>query len=223
MRWWYHPESESYFQETYAVMEKNTGGDAALCHEVDEKDVPERFKQEHQMSKCSVCGESQFKSLLGMNCPKGHLNAPPQPKEKPMTEQATAAPAIPIDKLVQIYIKIRDKKTEIKKAFDAEYAKLDEKLSTVATELKSRAQAEGVEGFKSESGTVYLSETMKVTGSDWGAFGQFLKTHDPLEFMEKRISSTAIKAYMKESGGELPPGVSIFKEIEARVRRAGEK
>ena len=93
------------------------------------------------MSKCSVCGETQFKSLLGMNCSKGHINAAPQPKEKPMTEQVAAPTQIPIDKLVQIYIKIRDKKTEIKKAFDAEYAKLDEKLSTVATELKSRAQA----------------------------------------------------------------------------------
>lgn len=180
--------------------------------------------------------ESYFQERLSVMGPKmksdidaAHCNevdeseVPPQfIKEKQMTEQV-AAPVLPIDKLVQIYIKIRDKKAEIKKAFDAEYAKLDEKLSMVATELKSRAQAEGVDGFKSESGTVYLSETMKVSGSDWGAFGQFLKTHDPLEFMEKRISATAIKAYMKETDGQLPPGVSIFKEVEARVRRAGEK
>jgi hypothetical protein len=199
-----------------------------------------------------------------MNCPKGHLNAPPQPKEKPMTEQVAAPipletlqavldkmrarymverehfdfkalidkqstvlkgiiPQADIDLLVGLYIARRDEKTELKKRFDAEYALLDGDLATVATELKSRAQTAGVEGFKCDAGTVYLSETMKVTGSDWGAFGQFLKTHDPLEFMEKRISSTAIKAYMKDSGGELPPGVSIFKEIEARVRRAGEK
>jgi hypothetical protein len=199
-----------------------------------------------------------------MNCSKGHLNAAPQPKEKPMTEQVAAPipleklqdilsrmrarymverehfdfkglidkqstvlkgiiPQADIDMLVNLYIARRDEKTALKKQFDAEYALMDGDLETVATELKSRALFEKVEGFKCAAGTVYLSETMKVTGSDWGAFGQFLKTHDPLEFMEKRISSTAIKAYMKESGGELPPGVSIFKEIEARVRRAGEK
>jgi hypothetical protein len=140
-----------------------------------------------------------------------------------MSEEVVAPTPITVDKMVQIYIKIRDKKAEIKKAFEAEYNKLDEKLAMIATELKARAQAEGVDGFKAESGTVYLSETMKVSGSDWNAFSEFLKTHDPLEFMEKRISATAVKTFMKDNDGQLPPGVSIFKEIEARVRRAGEK
>lgn len=130
---------------------------------------------------------------------------------------------VPIDTLVKIYVKIRDAKSAAKKVFEAQEAEFNEKMAIVATELKARAQAEGVEGFKTEFGTVYLSETMKTSCADWAAFGDFLKTHDPLEFMEKRISSTAVKEYMKQNEGQLPPGVSIFKEIEARVRRAGEK
>lgn len=130
---------------------------------------------------------------------------------------------VPIDTLVKIYVKIRDAKSAKKKSYDAEAADLDEKLAMVATELKARAQAEGVDGFKTGFGTVYLSETMKTSCADWFAFGEFLKTHDPLEFMERRVSSTAVKEFMKQNEGQLPPGVSIFKEIEARVRRAGEK
>jgi hypothetical protein len=135
-----------------------------------------------------------------------------------MTDEQVA-----IDTLVKIYVKIRDAKAEKKKAYEKEAAMLDEKMEAVATELKSRAQAEGVDGYKTAFGTVYLSETMKTSCADWSAFGEFLKTHDPLEFMEKRVSSTAVKEFMKQNDGELPPGISIFKEIEAHVRRAGEK
>jgi hypothetical protein len=130
---------------------------------------------------------------------------------------------MPVDTLVKIYIKIRDAKSAAKKEFDKAEEGFNTKLAMISTELKARAQAEHVEGFKTEFGTVYLSETMKVSCADWGAFGTFLTDHDPLEFMEKRISSTAIKDYMKANEGQLPPGVNIFKEIEARVRKAGEK
>lgn len=131
--------------------------------------------------------------------------------------------SIPIDRLVKIYVKIRDAKSAAQKEFDALKKTFDEKLASIATELKARAQAEGVEGFKTDEGTVYLSETMKTSCGDWNAFGLFLKEHDPLEFLEKRISSTAIKEFMKQNEGQLPPGVTIFKEIEAKIRRAGEK
>jgi len=130
---------------------------------------------------------------------------------------------VPIDTLVKIYVRIRDAKAAAKKEFDAKAVELEGKLLSIAAELKARAQAEGVEGFKTDFGTVFLTETMKTSCADWNAFGEFLKDHDPLEFMEKRISSTAVKEYMKQHEGMLPPGVSIFKEIEARVRRAGER
>ncbi len=136
---------------------------------------------------------------------------------------SSAGGQVPIDRLVKIYVKIRDAKAAAAKVFKAEEDKFNEKLSMIATELKARAQAEGVEGFKTDEGTVYLTETMKTSCADWAAFGMFLKDHDPLEFLEKRISSTAIKQYLKDNEGQLPPGVSIFRETEAKVRRAGEK
>lgn len=142
--------------------------------------------------------------------------------ETAVANSAGSAP-LPIDTLVKIYVKIRDAKSAAKRVFDAAEKEFNAKIDMIGTELKARAQAEGVEGFKTEFGTVYLSETMKTSCADWGAFGEFLQTHDPLEFMEKRISATAVKGYMKQNNGELPPGVSVFKEIEARVRKAGEK
>ena len=140
-----------------------------------------------------------------------------------VTDEQPVQPTVPVDTLVKIFVKIRDAKAAAKKEYEKKAAEFDEKLAMISTELKARAQAQGVEGFKTEFGTMFMSETLKVSGSDWAAFGAFLQDHDPLEFMEKRISSTAVKEYMKQNEGQLPPGVSIFKELEVRVRRAGEK
>ena len=193
-------------------------------------------KQETAMSQCSICSEIQFMSPTGITCKNGHDNAPAQQRvalegsatmdnkavldssPKPQVENQ-----VPIDKLVKIYVKIRDALSAEKKKYETIEAEFKGQMAMIATELKARAQAEGVEGFRTDFGTVYMSETMKTSCADWSAFGEFLKDHDPLEFLEKRISSTAIKEYMKQTDGQLPPGVSIFKELEARVRRSGEK
>ena len=130
---------------------------------------------------------------------------------------------VPVDRLVKIYVKMRDARSALKKEFEAADEKIELQMKQVGVELKARAQAEGVDGFKTEFGTMYMQETLKTSCADWGIFGEFLKDHDPLTFLEKRVSSTAIKEYMKEHEGELPPGINIFKEIEARVRRGNEK
>lgn len=143
-----------------------------------------------------------------------------------MTTAATMAaqPSVPMDKLALIRLKIRDRKSELKKEFDAEYARLSEQEKIIGAEFLRRAQEMGVDKFSIEGvATVFFVENTKVSGSDWSAFGEFLKDHDPLEFMEKRVSSTAIKNYMKANEGEVPPGISVFRELETRVRRINEK
>jgi hypothetical protein len=127
------------------------------------------------------------------------------------------------DRLVAMRIKMRDTKTEMKKAFEAEYDAVTVAEKTVDAELKRICQEEGITGFKTEYGTVSLVETMKTGCADWSAFGDFLKTQDPLNWLTNSIKQAPVKEYMEAHEGELPPGVSVFRETEARIRRAGEK
>lgn len=129
----------------------------------------------------------------------------------------------PVDRLVKIYVKIRDAKAAKNKAHDAEIKELDDQMRAVAAELKSRAQADGVEGYRTDFGTVYMAVDIKTSCQDWGAFYDWIKQNDALDFLERRISSSKVSGYMESTGGELPPGVNIFKTLEARVRRATEK
>lgn len=122
------------------------------------------------------------------------------------------------DKLVRIFTKIRDARKKLSAEFDLADNALKLQLDAVATELKRRCLETGQTGFKTDFGTVYITETLNVGCSDWTMFGDWLKDKDPLAFLESRIKKTAIKEYMEAHKGELPPGVTTFRETEARVR-----
>ena len=133
---------------------------------------------------------------------------------------AEVAAVIPVDRLVRIYVKIRDTKSALKKQYEAEAANFDDQMKSISVELRRRAQAEGVDGYKTAAGTVYLATDFKVSCGDWAAFYAWARENDELEMFERRIKAEPIKQYMEEHDGALPPGVSVFKELEARVRRS---
>ena len=122
-------------------------------------------------------------------------------------------------RLVKVYIKMRDAKEEIAKRHKEELADIVSKMDRIETELLKAALEQNVDGFKTEFGTASLVESLKCSCSDWAAFTDFLKDKDPLDFMEKKLRTSAIKEYMEASEGQLPPGVSVFKENTIRVTR----
>lgn len=125
-------------------------------------------------------------------------------------------------KLIQIYVKMRDAKSDIAKRHREELDDISKKMDTISTELKKRIIATGGDGIKSkEFGTASITESIKAGCDDWAEFTRFLKEndHDPLIFLSKSIKSDAVKTYMDEHDGDLPPGVTIFKESKLLVRR----
>jgi hypothetical protein len=137
--------------------------------------------------------------------------------------EPTAPPIIPIEKLIKIYVRMRDAKSAWNKVKDAEEKeKFTGPMELIERELLARAQSQGVEGFKTEFGTMYISETVRASGADWGLFTGWLKDidADPLDYLEKRIKVDGIKRFMEANDGALPPGVNIFKKVDANIRRS---
>jgi Txe/YoeB family toxin of Txe-Axe toxin-antitoxin module len=122
--------------------------------------------------------------------------------------------------LVGVFLKIREAKARVVKEFEEMVkAKYEDPLKQISTELKRRLLERGSTGIKTESGTVYQVEDMKATCADWGLFHTWIVENNALDMMERRIKSTAIKEYMENNAGTLPPGVNVFRETEIRVRR----
>ena len=128
-----------------------------------------------------------------------------------------------IEKLTKAYIAIRDKRAEIKKAFDLEYTELGSKLDRLQAELLRFMQENKSEAIKTTFGTVYRQEEVKPSCSDWSALDAWEKANPDInasDILEKRVSKKFITEYMEAHEGALPPGISIYREYVARVRRS---
>lgn len=126
-------------------------------------------------------------------------------------------------RLAKAYIAIRDKKSELKKLFDAEYSALGEKMTRLEGEMLREMQNNNCDKIGTEFGTIYRQEDLKPSVADWSTLDEWIEANPdvgPSDVLEKRISKTFVKQYMDDHEGKLPPGVNVYREFVARVRRS---
>jgi len=122
---------------------------------------------------------------------------------------------ITADKLVKTYIKIRDKRAEIKKQDDD----LEEQQKIIEGELLEICKATGAESLRTEFGTVSRKISKRYWTSDWSSFYDFLKKHDAVDLLEKRIAQSTMSAFLEENPELLPPGLQVDRQFTAVIRR----
>jgi len=132
-----------------------------------------------------------------------------------MTEQVKPD----LDRLVSVYIKIRDQKAQLKHDFDEQIAELDSKLKLISDTLLEHCKANNVESARTEHGTFYRSTRSRYWTSDWEAMGKFIAEHDAIDLMEKRLHQGNIKTFLEENPELLPPGLNVDSEYTVSVRR----
>ena len=78
------------------------------------------------------------------------------------------------DALTAAYISLRDKRKELKDAYEAEDFKLVAKMEKVEVVLMQKLKALKVDSFKTQSGTVYTVDTVKYSCAKeaWDLFWQ---------------------------------------------------
>ena len=125
-----------------------------------------------------------------------------------------------ISKIAKAYIAIRDKRSEIKKAWEVQDEDLKAKLTLLDGQILKFLQDNKLDSSATEFGTVYRQEEIKAGAADWGAVWEWQKANDAPDLVEKRIAQGFVKKYMQDHEGEIPPGISVYREYVARVRRA---
>lgn len=128
-------------------------------------------------------------------------------------------PAPTLNNLAKVYVKMRDKKAELKRAFDEEEGKLKAKMTIIEVEMLRILNAQDANSINTEHGTVIRQQEIKPSCSDWGAFYDWIKEHDAFDALERRVKSSFIKEYMADNDEALPPGVAVMREFVVRVRR----
>lgn len=127
-------------------------------------------------------------------------------------------PNVTADKVTQAYVALRDKRAELKRAFEAEDAKLKDQMNTLEIWLLKALDTLGADQLKTQHGTAYISTRDRAGCADWGTFYPWITETGRVDMLEKRVSTKPITEYLEENG-ELPPGINIQRERTIIVRR----
>ena len=120
-----------------------------------------------------------------------------------------------IEKLMQAEINIRDAIADLEnqvKDLKGKREKIQSALNNICLQMK-------VDGLKTSVGTLTRSVKTRYWTDDWPSMYQFLKEHDALELMEKRIAQGNMKTFLAENPGVLLPGIQQQNEFSIVIRR----
>ena len=127
------------------------------------------------------------------------------------------------NKLVSVYLKIRDAKEKLTEQYEKDKAKLDAQLDVIETELLNICKSTGQDGGKTEAGTFTRSVKSRYWSSDWAAMARFIREHDAVDLLEQRIHQTNMKNFLAENPNLIPEGLNVDSKYAITVRRARSK
>ncbi len=125
-----------------------------------------------------------------------------------------------LSEAVELYIKLRDRKAEMKAEFDAQVAGIQEKMDKLEAKLLEVFNKTGTDSVKTPFGTAYTSTRVSVTAADREAFMNFVRANEEWSLLEVRPSKTAVEQFRAANDNEIPPGLNIREERVVNVRRS---
>ena len=126
-----------------------------------------------------------------------------------------------LDELVANYIKLRDKKSLLKKQYDEKVAKVDAVMDKMEAIILKTFQDSGIDSARTDAGTAYISTRTSATVASREELFQWIQEdfEERSIFLENRVSKVAVEQY-KAATDDLPPGVNFRSEVTVGVRRA---
>jgi hypothetical protein len=138
-------------------------------------------------------------------------------------EEVLEAPRVSVDKLAALYIRIRDKRAEDKRAFEATDSDLEEQMKVLATEMLDVCKSMNADSIRTEHGTIIRSVKSRYWTNDWDSMYGFIEEHSAFGLLEKRLHQTNMKDFLVENPDVYPKGMNVESEYTVVVRRAKEK
>lgn len=124
-----------------------------------------------------------------------------------------------IHEVIDHMVAIRDRMNARSKEFDQKQKKDKELWEKGERWLMQKMEQEGTTNVATDRHTVFTSDSLKASSGDWGEVSEYIKRTGDVDLLEHRISSKAVKQYMEENNGEVPPGVKTFTQRKINIRR----
>jgi len=126
---------------------------------------------------------------------------------------------VPVEKLVKVYIKMREKQAEMASAYKEQEEALKDKMAKVKGALLEHCKEHNVESVRTAEGVFFRTLKQSYWTNDWESMGKFIVEHQVPELLEKRLHQGNIKQFLAEHPDLLPPGINVDSEYSVTVRR----
>ncbi len=120
-----------------------------------------------------------------------------------------------IDRLIRMYIKMR----EARKELDAQVNAIEEQMDVVKSGILDICNETNVSSLRTPSGRVVRTVKTFYTTSDWDSMHSFMKEHDVMGLLERRIHQSNMKTFLEENPDVLPPGLNADSRYDLTVYR----
>lgn len=126
---------------------------------------------------------------------------------------------VDVDKLVRVYLKMKDAHTQLLHEFQEKESDLKTKMDKVKQALLQHCKDNNTESVKTASGLFYRTVSKKYWTSDWESLYAFINEHKVPDLLEKRIAQGNMKQFLEENPDLLPPGMNVDSAYTIYVRR----
>jgi hypothetical protein len=125
------------------------------------------------------------------------------------------------DELVEVYLNIRNARDQLRAEYEEQDGVLRGDMDKLEAQFLDICNTVGANSINTQHGTVIRSLKERYTCNDWDNFKKFIKEHDALDCLEKRIHAGNLRILLKDLEDEgLPPGVSVLRQYDISVRKS---
>lgn len=126
---------------------------------------------------------------------------------------------VSVDKLVSVYIKMRDERDRIKREMESQIQNIEEQMKVISAELLDVCKEAGVDSFRTPFGTAYRTLKERYWTNDWESFHKFMRENQAMELLERRIHQSNMKQFLEENPDLHPAGLQRDREYQITIRR----
>jgi hypothetical protein len=126
---------------------------------------------------------------------------------------------ISVDKLVAVYIKMRDKRAELLRDYEEADGTVKAQMEVVESKLLDLCKEIGVDRLGSKHGTVMRTVKTRYWTSDWDSMHKFILDNKMPELLERRLSQTTMKQLLEENPELMPMGLNTDSKYSVTIRR----
>lgn len=128
-----------------------------------------------------------------------------------------------VSDLAAVYIKIRDRRADLKKQFEAGDKDLEDQQNLLAEKMLDICKDMDADSIRTPHGTIIRSVKSRYWTNDWDSMYSFIEKQGAFGLLEKRLHQTNMKDFLSENPDLYPQGLNVESQYTVVVRRAKEK